>query len=369
MRPKEYNYFQQLKDHLGDLGRIFNGELIYPRQLEIHLPGDGVRHCNLNCFYCQGRALDRSLAPYEEDVLQLLDKLEGACPFNVYGGAYSEPLLNPYFLRFLQTTKRTGSLFGIHTNGTLLLQREKAEGFLSELVRISDSPLDYLSISLDAGTPESHMKAKRVSINWFDEIIEGIRMAVQLRGNSDKPAIRVCFLMNEHNSSPEEIRKIVDIVKDIGADSLRFSIPYFLYGKDFEVVRKYKHNVEIGREQAYLDVISPYFRDANPLIFYISPESQDVDKMTFKQCIYNYFQISISADGYIYRCSSTASGSFKFNRVGEASSDLDEFNGAVLNSHNPTWRPERCFRAGARCNRLAVEINSAWEELNGKRSA
>ena len=234
-RPAGYQYFKILSDHLGnDLSKIFNGELVYPRQLEIHLPGDHKRACNFDCYYCQGRLLEQPLAPFEEDALKIVDGLKGKVPYFIYGGAYSEPLLNPYFLDFLKLTKKHGSYFGIHTNGSLLKELEEKQSFLSELCRIATSGQDYLSISLDAGTPESHMLTKNIKVNWFDEIIEGIRIAAKIRRNCDSPAIRVCYLLNRFNSSEREINCIIEIMQEIKVDSLRFSIPYDLYGKDFD---------------------------------------------------------------------------------------------------------------------------------------
>lgn len=177
-RPAGYQYFNVVTDHLNnDLTKIFNGELIYPRQVEIHLPGDRKRACNFDCYYCQGRILEQPLAHFEEDALTIVEELKGRVPYFIYGGAYTEPLLNPYLLDFLKLTKKYGSRFGIHTNGSLLKRLEKEKSFLSEICRIASSSEDYLSVSLDAGIAQSHMKTKNIKVNWFDEIIEGTRMA------------------------------------------------------------------------------------------------------------------------------------------------------------------------------------------------
>lgn len=369
-RPEGYQYFKILSDHLGnDLTKIFNGELVYPRQLEIHLPGDHKHACNFDCYYCQGRLLEQPLGDFEEDALNIVDELKGRVPYFIYGGAYSEPLLNPYFLDFLKMTKKHGSYFGIHTNGSLLKDLEEKQSFLSELCRIAASGQDYLSISLDAGTPESHMQAKNIKVNWFDEIIEGIRIAAKIRGNSEYPAIRVCYLLNRFNSSEREINRIIGIMQDIGVDSLRFSIPYDLYGKDFGRVRRYKQSVEVKQNKIYTEMLKPLIsRDLKerPYIFYLPPECQDVDRMNFRQCIYSYYQITLAADGYVYKCSSTASPSFKMNQLGKISSDLDEFNAMIVANHNPNFNASTCFKEGARCNRIALEINTIWTKMNEK---
>jgi len=365
-RPEGYRYFEIVSDHLGnDLSKVFDGKLIYPRQVEIHLPGDHYRGCNFDCYYCQGRLLEQPLARYEEDALRIVDELKGKVPYFIYGGAYTEPLLNPFLLDFLKLTKKHDSSFGIHTNGSLLLNLERNQSFLSELCRIATSGKDYLSISLDAGTPTSHMQTKNVKRNWFDEIIEGLALVSKIRGDRNEPALRVCYLLNKFNSSLEEIQGIIEIMRDIKVDSLRFSIPYDLYGKDFDRVRRYKSKVEDKQHVTYSRMLEPLMSrtlEERPYIFYLAPVTQDVNRMDYRQCIYSYYQITLAADGYVYKCSSTASPSFKMNRLGKVPSCLDEFNQMIIANHNPNFNCSTCFKVGARCNRIALEINTIWEE-------
>lgn len=365
-RPSGYQYFNILKDHLdNDLTKIFNGKLVYPRQIEIHLPGDHKRPCNFNCFYCQGRLLERPVVPFEREALELVDKLRGQVPYFIYGGAYSEPTLNPYMMAFLNMTKKHGSYFGIHTNGSLLKGLEETQGWLTELCRIATDKKDYLSISLDAGAAKSHSITKNLKRNWFDEVIEGIKMAVKIKGKSNKPAIRVCYLMSKVNSSEKEIKQIIKIMKQIKVDSLRFSIPYDLYGKTFDKVKAYKRNVEVKQNEQYTKMLQPLMSKSSkekPYIFYIPPECQDVEKMNFGRCIYSYYQVTLAADGYVYKCSSTATPSFNMNRLGKITSDLKKFEKMVLANHNPDFNPSTCFNVGARCNRMALEINRSWRD-------
>ena len=98
LRPDGYQYIDILKNHVGgDFGNIFNGEkLIYPRQMEVHLPGDRTTPCNFNCYYCQGKLLNQPLGQWEEKGLRLMEQLKGKIPYYIYGGAYVEPLLNKY---------------------------------------------------------------------------------------------------------------------------------------------------------------------------------------------------------------------------------------------------------------------------------
>lgn len=370
VRPTSYQYFKILKDHLGgDLKKIFNGKLVYPRQIEIHLPADHKKPCNFHCYYCQGRLLKQPLGPFEADALEVIDKLKGKVPYFIYGGAYSEPTLNPYMMAFLNMTKKHNSYFGIHTNGSNLKILEETQGWLTELCRIANDKQDYLSISLDAGTSESHMKAKNLDRDYFSEIIEGIKMAVKIRGNSKCPSIRVCYLLNAFNSSLKEIKGIIKIMKQLKVDSLRFSIPYDLYGKDFDKVRDYKNNIEFKQNIRYEKMLKPLMSNnfkEKPYIFYLPPSYQDVDEMNFKQCIYSYYQITIGADGYVYKCSSTATPTFKMARLGKMTNDFKEFEKMILKNHDSKFNAATCFRVGARCNRMALEINKSWKNINEK---
>ncbi len=250
----------------------------------------------------------------------------------------------------------------------MLNNLEKNQGWLTELCRIATDKQDYLSISLDAGTVKSHMVTKGLKTNWFDEIIDSIKMAVKIRGKSDSPAIRVCYLLNTFNASKKEIKGIVNLMKKIGVDSLRFSIPYDLYGKNFDRVKVYKKNIEIKQNKRFTKMLEPFISKnskTKPYIFYLPPEYQDVEKMDYKQCIYSYYQITLGADGYVYKCSSTATSSFKMNRLGKIPSDLKKFNQMVLANHDSSFNPSICFKVGARCNRMALELNHKWSKIDG----
>ena len=366
-RPDAYNYYGQLVEHLGgDLGRIFDGTAVWPKQLELHLPGDCRHRCNFNCSWCQGRDLVRPLADWEGKALRLIDELAGVVPLHIFGGAYTEPLLSPHLLPFLRTTKRHGNSFGLHTNGSLLFEREQTEGFLTELCRLADKPNDYVSVSLDAGFTASHCRGKGIKEKWFGEIVDGLALLSWIRGGRPYPKIRLAYLLTDDNSSEAEIHNIVGIARRVGAETLRFSIPYHPYGADFGTVRKYKENVELGHFDRYFRNVHPYLNDGQggTRVFWMGPETQDVDALTYKQCIYSYWQITFAADGLVYKCSCTASPSFPFCQLGAIPDNVDDFREMVAVNHDPNWRPETCFSHGARCNRQAIELNNIWRGIH-----
>lgn len=364
-RLHNYNYLTILKDFLGgDFSRIFSGEMVWPRQLEIHLPADHVSPCNFSCYYCQGGLLERPLDMDEPRVLKLLEEMGPAkCEYYIYGGAYSEPLMNPYLYDFLAMTKRQQTSFGLHTNGSLLKELEERQGFLTRTFEVMEHK-DYISVSLDAGTPRSHMKTKGLQVNWFDTIMDGIGLMTRLRDkNPHAPSVRVCYLLNAVNSSQDEIAAIVRRCQDLGVDSLRFSIPYDQYGKDFDKVKDYKHKVEVPQSRIYEERLKPFVTDDDsqrPFIFYFPPVNQDVERMDYPRCVYSYYQITLAADGYLYRCSSIASPSFSYGKIGPIPDSVEEFKAMILKAQDPDFSCAQCFTRGARCNRMALEINSAY---------
>jgi len=369
-KPRVYNYFKLLTDHLGDENFPFFHEdkFVWPRQLEIHLPGNHIIPCQLACSHCQGRLFKKDLGFWEMDVLELLNSLKGVIPFQIYGGAYTEPLLNPYLMTFLHTTKKHGNHFGIHTNGVLLNQLEESQGWLTELNRISTDKIDYLSISLDAGFAEGWCKSKNTkNKDWFYEILKGVnRASILCKDNSH--AIRICYLITEHTGNLRDIRNIVSIAKDFKVDSLRFSIPYGIYTKKFDTLTDYKEEIEDPKHIKYSKLLEDIVSKDNneiPYIFYAPPHTTNVENYYFDKCIYGFFQITIGADGYLYKCSSTAAPNASTHRLGKVTSDMQEFISAILQNYNEDWNCKTmCFDTGVRCNRMGIEINQKFYKRN-----
>jgi len=369
-RPSGYRYFDLVRNNVGGhLSKIFGTELVYPRQLEIQLPGDHKRACNYGCDYCQGKYLNKSLAPFEEKALNLIDILEGKIHHIIFGGTFTEPTLNPHLLTFLERTKKYGSTFGIHTNGSQLLKLEHEQKFLTRLCAIADSPEDYISISLDAGSAESYEKAKHAKPGTYDLVLDGLERLVHIRGTTAKPLVRTTYLADQNNSSAQEIQTAIERMQTIHVDSLRFSIPYHPYvptKKGISQVLQYQHGFEAQHHEHMEKILAPYLSQPvheKPTIFYVSPEHQDAQKMSFHWCINGYYEITIGADGHVYRCSSTASPTFSMNRLGEIPTTLEEFDRIVKLNQDHKFFPSTCVDAGARCCRAALEINHRWDSI------
>lgn len=370
-RIDEYLYWNQLMDHLGgDPSKFYNDEVIYPKQFEIHLPADHIRPCRLNCEYCAGRKFEKPLGNWETIGLHLLDNIAGRIPQHIYGGSYTEPLMNPYFMSFMAKTREYGNHFGIHTNGLMLKTLDHSTGFLTELNRLADGDMvSYLQVSLDAATSWGWSKVKRYKDKAkFWDIIEAVKRAVDIREKAGKGhAIRLGYLISEHTASPEKFAAIVNIAKDIGVDSVRFSIPFAMYNQSFEDVKKYKKDVEIPGDRQYEEWLAPLVsksKEEKPYIFWNYPWFTDIDRFDFEHCVYGYFQITLGADGYFYPCSTVSTPTAKHLRVGKAIADKEEFENILRKVQDPEFNPKKkCFCHGLRGNRMALECNTEYCKL------
>jgi hypothetical protein len=106
-----------------------------------------------------------------------------------------------------------------------------------------------------------------------------------------------------------------------------------------------------------------------PYIFYVHPKTTSVDQYWFDRCVYSYYQITLGADGYFYRCSAVAAPDAIDHRLGMITSDLDNFNNIVVKNYNVNWScKEKCFARGLRCNRMAIECNQEYQNTVNKKT-
>ena len=374
-RIKEYLYWDQLMEHLnGDTSIFFNGEVVYPKQFEIHLPANHIKNCILKCDYCAGKYFEKELGTWELRGLSLLDKINGRIPQHIYGGSYTEPLLNPYIMTFLAKTRQYGNSFGIHTNGVMLKKLDESTGFLTELNRISDGDRkSYLQISLDGATSwgwNTVKKANKLLKNdgTFWSIIEMIKKATDIREKTGGGhAIRIGYLISEHTASPEQFAIIVNLAKDMGVDSVRFSIPFAAYNQSFDDVKKYKKEIEVPNNKKYEEWLSSLVsknKNDKPYIFWNYPWFTDIDRFNFEKCIYAYFQITLGADGWFYPCSTVSTPTAKHLRLAECTDNIEEFEKILIKAQNKKFNAKKmCFDHGLRCNRMGLECNTMYEEI------
>lgn len=366
MSVEAYNYLSHLKEHLQDTDKVFNQKGVLPRQINFYPPSDHITPCNFKCFHCAGQLCPKELVAWEETGLELLDNLKGGIPYHIYSGFCTETTMNPFLLTFLKKTKEYGNCFGVKTNGSFLTELEESEGFLSEMCDISNSTEDYFSVSLDAGFARSHSRIKRIPPTFFNTIIDGMYLLGQIRGGSNTPALRVSYLLSDLNDSEEEILRAVDLTNRAGFDSIRFSQPQPLWGLGRKSTTKWwaklhRKNMEYGALFDKFDNRLP----GKATAFYVDPCPSPSDG--YARCAYGYYQITLSHDGFMYRCTSLASSKFKEMRLGKITSDMGEFRSAIARNQSEHFDPGKCFSQGAYCCRAAVATNDyfniVWQDV------
>ena len=74
--------------------------------------------------------------------------------------------------------------------------------------------------------------------------------------------------------------------------------------------------------------------------------------------------MTFGSDGHCYKCSTTATPTAKQCRLGNITSDINEFKKMVSDNQQGDWDCDgMCFSNGLRGNRMAVEINAKAQEL------
>jgi MoaA/NifB/PqqE/SkfB family radical SAM enzyme len=341
--------------------------VVLPRQLEIHLSNNRGTPCNFRCDHCQGQSLIRDVAPYDDKVIPLIDRLQGRIPLFVLSGAYTEPFLNDNIIKYIAVIKKWGSFFGLHSNGSFLARDEAKTGFITEMVARSTGD-DYFTCAADAATAPTFARLKKTKVAVFDRVWQGLRiLADEKRKYSDgRVKLRFTYLLNEENSSVEELQQMVRLARGVDATSLRFSIPYAPYGTDMAECEAYRTGVEIPLKRSIWEnvqqVLSNEERAGETYVFAMAPGFQDIKRLTFQHCFYGYFQITLGADGYFYRCSAVASPLFKHLRLGPVTDNVDTLLDIIRRNQVVGFNPQtQCFPHSGRCNRASIDVNDEYE--------
>lgn len=179
----------------------------YPSQKPLILMIEPTNRCNFNCPLCDRGlgAITReegimSFSTFKNIINQAGKGLKLAMLWN-----QGEPLINKNFTEMVRYAKARNIFTVVSTNGSLLDRNAE---------KIVNSGLDELIISLDGATEKTFNLYRQGGD--FNQIIEGVKKVVKLRGKRLSPLISLQFLLLKHNIS--EMEKFKDLAKEIGAD-------------------------------------------------------------------------------------------------------------------------------------------------------
>jgi MoaA/NifB/PqqE/SkfB family radical SAM enzyme len=169
-----------------------------------------ANRCNSLCVTCpltfspQEPARHMSLSDFQSLVDQLPD-LQRAVMQGI-----GEPLLNrdlPDMIRFL---KLRNVYVVFNTNATLLTYRRQ--------VKLIDSGLDELRISLDGSTPETYLRIR--GIPAFDRVVANVAEMVQTKRAADATTPLLSFWLTGMHENLRELPDLVEIAARIGVDEV-----------------------------------------------------------------------------------------------------------------------------------------------------
>lgn len=269
--------------HLEQIAKLRHGENIVPTHLQLIISD----LCNQDCHFCAYRSsVGFSVENFPEggrknpirfiptakcrEILEDYAELGGHAVEFTGGG---EPTVHAEHLAIIGYAQQLGLQTGLVTNG----------------VRLQDHPvfqaLDWLRISLDAGTPETYQRV-RASAAW-PTVMRNLRLA----GTFQKPRVGVGFVVTRENY--QEIALACHIVHDAGIPYIRISAMFSTLGA------AYYEGVAVVVPDAIegLEIVNCFPARVGDLV-------QGPPDYAF--CGYQQFVLYIGGDQNIYTCCTNA---------------------------------------------------------------
>lgn len=297
---------------MSDIKKLQNGELVVPKQLQIHLEG----FCSNDCWFCayrnsnwQSKGMnyfnDNWASP--EDMIsgqkgkpkgRLVPEISGipkdvalglpkqmadlGIPATEVTGS-GEPTLYPYARQFFDELAKYDIETALVTNGQHLQP-------LLDGCNIQN--LQWMRFSMDSCTAETHSKVHGVSKSMFPIAIANIKRTVDMFPNA---IVGISFIITKDNY--HEILRAAEFYKSIGCKSIRFSFEYETTGTakltsdmiDFARTA-IKQSKELARNGFKV------FGQVERLDNYIKPNTD------FTFCGYQMFAWNIGYNAKVYPC-------------------------------------------------------------------
>ncbi|HQJ16035.1 MAG TPA: radical SAM protein [Candidatus Omnitrophota bacterium] len=195
----------KLMYHVDRVYRWLNGKTVYPVYLEMGVYGG----CNHRCVFC---AFD--YLAYKPELLEvgfakkfIREAARRGVKSIMFAGE-GEPLLHPRFSDIVASAGDSGIDLAVTTNG-VLLEKRMAERILPYL--------EWLRISLNAGTASTYAGVHRAATADFQKVITNIETAVRIKKkNRLVCVIGVQFLLLAQNY--REAPALARLMRSLGVD-------------------------------------------------------------------------------------------------------------------------------------------------------
>lgn len=190
---------------------------IFPRCLDIEL----TNLCNFKCLMCPtGTGAHQRKKGLMSDAIfyKIIDEIKKyKTPLRFI--RWGEPTLHPNLINFLRVAKENDSLIHINTNGKLIDKKM--------MVQLIDIPLDSIKFSFQGVDKKSYCEMR--GIDFFDELLEKIKMLYELRENNSYPFIHISTTITYESKDQvkafkDRVAKFTDLVT-VGRTQLDFIDP------------------------------------------------------------------------------------------------------------------------------------------------
>jgi len=263
------------------------GENVYPIYMEISPAGT----CNHRCTFC---ALD--YMEYQKrflDTAMLTERLSEMGRLGVKSIMYAgegEPLLHKDMAEIVRATKNAGIDVAMTTNGVLLRQEVAAEIM---------PHMEWIKVSINAGTPETYAQIHRCSPADFDKVVANLEAANELRRSRNlRCTLGMQLLLIPENA--HEVRDLAAIAQRIGMDYLVVK-PYSQHPKSHTEAYS---QVDYRHYLALADEMKTFNTENFTVLFRTNAMSKAASgKRCYDHCLAIPFWSYADAGGNVWGCS------------------------------------------------------------------
>src|SRR5271169_6191469 len=277
----------KLMYHVPRVNEWLNGKVVYPIYMEISPSGS----CKHRCTFCaldfmgyQKRYLDAAV------LIERIAEMSNLGLKSIMYGGEGEPLMHTGIAEIIRNTKGSGIDTALTTNA-VLLDKPMAE-------KVLDS-LEWIKVSISAGTSETYAKIHRTKSDDFERVIKNLSSAVKIKiSGGYKCALGMHMLLLPENKN--EVVLLAKIAKDIGMNYLVIK-PYSQHPlSKTEKYRdiKYQDCLDIHDELSELST-----RDFQIIFRLKTMQKWDNHAKSYSRCMALPFWSYIDSGGNVWGCS------------------------------------------------------------------
>lgn len=316
--PGIFNEIDILEKHKIRFFHALNaGEILPPYEVLIHPSGK----CNLCCRWCIGGQISRGkkemksagvLPSLLSDPINMEKVIGGILNYkkdgfrveNVsFSGITGEPFLSKSaFIRAVNLLLKKNVRIGVFSNAVLM-----DDELMDILLK-----MDYINISLDAGTPRIYAKLKCGGSfggrKIFDNLIRNITKLARLKNRSKNSKLNINASFVLYPDNYREIYRAAKLLKKAGVTTMR--IKQDIYGKNLLSAKQMVETKNLIKKVKNLEDDKFKFITIHRLN---APSDM---KRRFDGCVISDLVAAIGSDGNVYPCNYQAcSGSFMYGNA------------------------------------------------------